>query len=53
MIVYFTGTGNSRRAAQLLAARLEDTLADSVSAIRDNQPRALASEKPWVFVSPT
>ena len=53
MIVYFTGTGNSRRAAQLLAARLEDTLADSVSAIRDKQPLALASEKPWVFVSPT
>ena len=29
MIVYFTGTGNSRHCAQLLARRLEDQLVDA------------------------
>ena len=34
---------DERSLSRALAARLEDTLADSVSAIRDKQPLALAS----------
>lgn len=53
MIVYFTGTGNSRYAAQLLAARLGDSLADAAPFIRDGIAAELFSDAPWVFVSPT
>ena len=53
MIVYFSGTGNSRRAAQLLAARLNRPLTDAFSYIRERKQLALTSDKPWIFVSPT
>ena len=53
MIVYFTGTGNSRRAAQLLASRLGRPLTDAFSYIREGKQLSLASEQPWIFVSPT
>lgn len=53
MIVYFTGTGNSRYCAQLLADRLGDKLTDSFSFIRDGNAAELRSDRPWVFVSPT
>ena len=33
MIVYFSGTGNSRYAAQLLANRLKDQLLDAAAYI--------------------
>ena len=53
MIVYFTGTGNSRYCAQLLADRLEDRCLDAFYFIRDDIAVELISEKPWVFVMPT
>lgn len=53
MIVYFTGTGNSRYCAQLLAHRLDDTCIDSTPFIRDGIAAELSSQKPWVFVAPT
>ncbi|MCI6399371.1 MAG: EFR1 family ferrodoxin [Lawsonibacter sp.] len=53
MIVYFTGTGNSRYCAQQLADQLEDTLLDAVPFIRDGIAAELFSEKPWVFAAPT
>jgi len=53
MVVYFTGTGNSRYCAQMLADGLGDELFDSFQAIRDGVPAELASAKPWVFVAPT
>ena len=53
MIVYFTGTGNSRYCAQMLAARLGDELTDAFSFIRDGVAAELCSERPWVFVAPT
>ena len=53
MVVYFTGTGNSRYCARLLARQLEDGLMDSFHFIRDGIAAELVSEKPWVFVSPT
>lgn len=53
MIVYFTGTGNSRHCAQLLAGQLEDQCISAFHWIRDGIGAELRSEKPWVFVSPT
>lgn len=53
MIVYFSGTGNSRYCAQCLAEHLNDTTLDAFSFLRDQIAAELASEKPWVFVCPT
>lgn len=53
MIVYFSGTGNSRYAAEFLAYRLEDTLVDTGRRIKEGDIGGLHSETPWVFVAPT
>ena len=53
MIVYFSGTGNSRYCAQMLADRLGDEERDSFHFIRDGIAAELCSDRPWVFVSPT
>ena len=53
MIVCYSGTGNSRYAASLLADRLQDTVTDAVPFLRSGEAAALTSEAPWVFVSPT
>ena len=53
MIVYFSGTGNSRYCAQMLARQLQDTCTDIFSMIREGIAAELTSEKPWVFVTPT
>ena len=53
MIVYFSGTGNSRYCAQYLAKQLNDTSMDASLFLRDQIAAELVSEKPWVFVSPT
>lgn len=53
MIIYFTGTGNSRYVAQALAAKLDDELVDSFEFVRSGKGADFSSDKPWVFVSPT
>ena len=53
MIVYFSGTGNSRYCAEVLAAHLNDELLDSFHFIRDQIAADVISGTPWVFVSPT
>ncbi len=53
MIVYFTGTGNSRRAARLLACRLEDSALDVFPFLKEGRPLELQSSTPWIFVAPT
>lgn len=52
MIVYFTATGNSRYCAQMLAEKLDDVCLDAFQFIRGGIAAEVASEKPWVFVSP-
>lgn len=52
MIVYFSGTGNSRYAAALLADRLGDDLLDAGAWMKENKKADLISDKPWVFVAP-
>lgn len=53
MIVYYTGTGNSRYAAEYLAAATGDGITDAAPFLRSGDATALTSERPWVFVSPT
>ena len=53
MIVYFSGTGNSRYAAEAFESVLNDGLFDAAKAIQKGERAALFSERPWVFVSPT
>lgn len=52
MIVYFTGTGNSRYAAELLGDVLEDSVLDCSGYIKNGIAAELVSGKPWVFVAP-
>ncbi len=53
MILYYTGTGNSRHLARILAEKLGDELVSAAEMIREGRSGAFHSEKPWVFVCPT
>ena len=53
MILYYTGTGNSRHLARILAEKLEDELVSAAELIREGRTGDFRSEKPWVFVCPT
>lgn len=53
MILYYTGTGNSRHLARILAEKLEDELVSAAELIREGRTGDFCSEKPWVFVCPT
>jgi len=52
MIVYFTGTGNSRFCAEHIADALDDRVVNAAEYLRRNEWAKLDSGKPWVFVSP-
>ena len=53
MIVYFSGTGNSRYCARFLAQRLGDTAEDATPYLRSGGAAHLTAAQPWVFVCPT
>ena len=53
MIIYFSGTGNSRYAADMLADLLGDETLDSAQYIRTGESAHIHSEKPLVFLCPT
>ena len=52
MIVYFSGTGNSRFAAEYLARQLNDELLDAGQRIKTRERDRLHSERPWIFAAP-
>lgn len=52
MVVYFSGTGNSRYCAEMIADKLGDSLLDSRSYIKNCIAADLISDR-WVFVAPT
>lgn len=53
MVIYFTGTGNSRYCAKELSELLDDECIDSFGYIRSESAGMFSSERPWVFVCPT
>ncbi len=52
MILYFTGTGNSRILAQVLGKQLQDSVIDITKHIKAKEHPVFSSEKPYVFVVP-
>jgi len=52
MIVYFTGTGNSRYTAEILADVTGDVLVDAGKMLHNGEKASLSSHKPWIFVCP-
>lgn len=52
MIIYFTGTGNSRYVAEALADRLDDETVSANELIKAGQKGTFTSSKPYVFVFP-
>src|SRR5574344_1172270 len=53
MILYFSGTGNSRFTASLIAKETDDVLVSLNDLIRNHDTHELSSAKPFVFVVPT
>ena len=52
MILYFTGTGNSRYVAEMLADKLNDEIVSINDCVKNGSFGEYESEKPYVFVSP-
>ena len=52
MIIYFSGTGNSRYVAEGLAQILDDKLVSATDLIKFKEKDTFNSEKPFVFVGP-
>lgn len=53
MIIYFSGTGNSRFAAEFLAKELNDKVIDAGRLVKAEETGVFHSDKPWVFAAPT
>lgn len=53
MVIYYTGTGNSRLVAAAIAKETEDELVTANKNIKSGRYEVLTSDKAWVFVCPT
>lgn len=53
MILYFSGTGNSRYVAQMIANISGDYTVELNTYLRDKEQLVIHSENPFVFVTPT
>ncbi len=53
MVIYFSGTGNSKYCAEFIASKLGDEIIDSFSFIKNGIAGEFISDKPYVFVAPT
>ena len=53
MVFYFSGTGNSRRAAKQIAELLGDELVPINACLKKGKKEAFRSERPLVIVAPT
>ena len=49
----FTGTGNSRYIAQMIADKTGDQVIDAGEYIKEKREAELSSDRPWIFVAPT
>ncbi len=53
MVIYYTGTGNSRFIAEIIAEKLNDTLVDATELMKQGKHGKFESQVPYVFVCPT
>ena len=52
MIIYFSGTGNSKFVAEYLADKLEDSILSLNKVIKNGEKLVCTSEKPYIIVAP-
>ncbi len=52
MIVYFTGTGNSKYLAEFVAKELNDSVTDAAKLIKAGENPTFTSDSPYIFISP-
>ncbi len=52
MILYFTGTGNSKFVADFLADKLDDEILSLNNILKNNPKLVCSSEKPFILVAP-
>lgn len=52
MIIYFSGTGNSKYVADMLGKKLDDQVVDATKMIKNKIKGEFESKRPFVFVSP-
>ncbi len=52
MILYFTGTGNSKYLAEILADKLNETQIDIAKLMKEGKHPSLHSDTPYIFVTP-
>ncbi len=52
MIIYFTGTGNSKYIANIFENQLEDCAVNAANLIKSGSNPCFSSEKPYIFISP-
>lgn len=52
MVIYFSGTGNSRFVATFLARYLQDEVMDAGMFLKEGKKAEFVSQKPYVFVAP-
>ncbi len=52
MILYFSATGNTRFAAERIAARLGDELVSLNDVLKNDEPLRFSSQKPFVIAAP-
>ncbi|MSS20168.1 hypothetical protein [Pseudoramibacter porci] len=52
MILYFTGTGNSRHVAEKIAEATGDAIENIAVHLKKHDVGSYTSEKPYVFVGP-
>ena len=53
MILYFTGTGNSRYVAKKVAAIIDDEAVDLIERIKNKDYSPIKSDKPFIISAPT
>jgi NAD-dependent dihydropyrimidine dehydrogenase PreA subunit/protein involved in ribonucleotide reduction len=53
MIIYFSGTGNSRYVAESIALQTDDEIINAAEYIKSGKRADFKSDKPYVFVCPT
>ena len=53
MILYFTGTGNSRHIARLISKEIDDEVISINELIKSGSNNEIKSDKPFVFIAPT
>ena len=53
MILYFTGTGNSRHIARLISKEIDDEIISINELIKSGSNNEIRSDKPFVIIAPT